>query len=438
MAKIIIVGAAHGGRETVNGLLAANTDNEIHWYEHGQFATALDWTPADAEKERLALSQQVTLFDQTTVTKITPATHTITARNQRGQLQTDHYDRLVLSIGSLPIQLPIPGAELSGVRSIQNRASINDLKLAAKSATIKNVVVIGGGYIGMNFAALFKQTGKQVTVIDVNARPFSHNLDSEFTQILATASVENGLRLKMEERVTAILGSTHVTAVQTDRGQYAADLVLVAVGNRPNTAWLRGTLALDTQGLIETDDYFQTSIPDIYAIGDATKVRFTPTGTKERVTLGSAASHAGRLLAHNLLNKQPIVFPGVQATSALNVAGYYFAATGLNTQLAVRMQQPVLATYIAVPRLVAAVPARLNATVHFKLFYDKAHRILGAQIMSTAELTSVINTVSLAIQMGATLEQLAYGDFFFQPGLSQPVDVLSTASIQALQTLATK
>ncbi|MCW6147241.1 FAD/NAD(P)-binding oxidoreductase [Lactiplantibacillus plantarum] len=103
MAKIIIVGAAHGGRETVNGLLAANTDNEIHWYEHGQFATALDWAPADAEKERLALSQQVTLFDQTTVTRITPATHTITARNQRGQLQTDHYDRLVLSVGSLPI-----------------------------------------------------------------------------------------------------------------------------------------------------------------------------------------------------------------------------------------------------------------------------------------------------------------------------------------------
>ncbi|WP_262340936.1 hypothetical protein [Lactiplantibacillus plantarum] len=91
MAKIIIVGAAHGGRETVNGLLAANTDNEIHWYEHGQFATALDWAPTDAEKERLALSQQVTLFDQTTVTKITPATHTITARNQRGQLQTDRY-----------------------------------------------------------------------------------------------------------------------------------------------------------------------------------------------------------------------------------------------------------------------------------------------------------------------------------------------------------
>lgn len=70
MAKIIIVGAAHGGRETVNGLLAANTDNEIHWYEHGQFATALDWAPADAEKERLVLSQQVTLFDQTTVTKL--------------------------------------------------------------------------------------------------------------------------------------------------------------------------------------------------------------------------------------------------------------------------------------------------------------------------------------------------------------------------------
>ncbi|MCG0834897.1 NADH peroxidase [Lactiplantibacillus plantarum] len=437
MAKIIIVGAAHGGRETVNGLLAANTDNEIHWYEHGQFATALDWAPADAEKERLALSQQVTLFDQTTVTKITPATHTITARNQQGQLQTDHYDRLVLSVGSLPIQLPIPGAELSGVRSIQNRASINELKLAAKSAAIKNVVVIGGGYIGMNFAALFKQTGKQVTVIDVNARPFSHNLDSEFTQILAAASVENGLQLKMEERVTAILGSTHVTAVQTNRGQYAADLVLVAVGNRPNTAWLRGTLTLDSEGLIETDDYFQTSVPDIYAIGDATKVRFTPTGTKERITLGSAASHAGRLLAHNLLTDQRIVFPGVQATSVLNAAGYYFAATGLNTQLAVRMQQPVLATYIAVPRLVASAPARLNATVHFKLFYDKTHRILGAQIMSTAELTAVINTVSLAIQMGATLEQLAYGDFFFQPGLSQPVDVLSTASLQALQTLAT-
>lgn len=131
------------------------------------------------------------------------------------------------------------------------------------------------------------------------------------------------------------------------------------------------------------------------------------------------------------------MFPGVQATFALNAAGYYFAATGLNTQLAVRMQQPVLATYIAVPRLVASAPARLNATVHFKLFYDKTHRILGAQIMSTAELTAVINTVSLAIQMGATLEQLAYGDFFFQPGLSQPVDVLSTASLQALQTLAT-
>ncbi|WP_057893487.1 FAD-dependent oxidoreductase [Lacticaseibacillus brantae] len=447
--KVIVVGSSHGGYETVQGILADQPDTEIQWYEKGDFISFLscgmqlyleglvkDVNSVRYETPENAQAHGVHVFVQQEITAVDATAHTVTVHDLAADTtRTETYDKLVLSVGAVPANLPVPGTELDNVYAMRGRDWAIKLKAKTVDPSVKNVVVIGAGYIGVEAAEVFAKAGKHVTLVDMIARPLGLYLDEEFTDILADTFKANDIYIATGQSVQSFDGQDgHVVSVTTDQATYPADLVISAAGIRANTDWLADTLSLDDHGLINVDEYLQTSQSDIYAVGDATLVPYAPTGDKNRIALATVARRQGRIAAKNVLN-HAVKMPAVSGASALSVYDYHFASVGVKTGTAKALgleTASVFVTDTVQPPFVDAAAG--NVPVYFKLTYAPTDgRILGAQIMSKRDVTANINAISLAIQGKMTLDDLAYADFFFQPGFDRPWNIMNIAAQQALQ-----
>lgn len=445
--KVIVVGSSHGGYETVEGLLKQNPDTEIQWYEKGDFLSFLSCgmqlylegkvkkvnsvsyaTPEEMSKKG------VSVFLQQEITKIDPDKHEVEVVNHvDNSTRTEKYDKLVLSAGAVPTQIPVEGSDLQNIYSMRGRDWAIKLKARTVDPTINNVVVVGSGYIGNEATEAFAKAGMNVTVIDILPRVLGTYLDPEFTDILAKNMEEHGVKIAAGESVIKFIGKDgKVTQVETDKGTYDADLVIEAAGVRPNTKWLQGILQLNDDGTIATDDYMQTSQKDIFAVGDATHLKFLPTDGDAHIALATNARRQGRIAALNL-EKPTRKFPGVSGSSALTVFDYKFASTGIKDATAKSYGANVKSVFVTDLYRPKFVPESENATVYFKLTYNADnHEVVGAQIMSKQDVTANINAISVAIQAKLKIEDLEYADFFFQPGFDRPWNIINVAAQQAV------
>ncbi|MFB9770281.1 FAD-dependent oxidoreductase [Lactiplantibacillus modestisalitolerans] len=451
--KVIVVGSSHGGYETVRGILAAQPDTEIQWYEQGDFLSFLSCgmqlylegkvkdvnnvsyaTPTDMR------AQGVHVYLNSEISQVQPDQHQVhVIDHATGQERDESYDKLVLSVGAVPAVLPVPGHDLKNIYAMRGRDWAIKLKAKTVDPTVKNVVVIGSGYIGIEAAEVFAKAGMHVTIIDLLPRLLSLYLDQEFTDVLTKTMVDHGIYPAVGQSIQSFEGQDgHVTKVVTDQAEYAADLVVTAAGIRPATGFLKGVVDLDAHGLIKINEHLQTSQADVYAVGDATLVPFAPTGKLNRIALATNARRQGRIAAKNLLGT-PIAMPAVSGSSALSVFDYHFASTGVKEGTSAKLGvdcASVLVTDTIRPKFVTTENG--NAKVWFKLTYDPTDgRVLGAQIMSTADVTANINAISLAVQLKASVYDLAYADFFFQPGFDRPWNIINVAAQKAVQHLNT-
>lgn len=445
--KVIVVGSSHGGYETVEGLLRQDSDTEIQWYEKGDFLSFLSCgmqlylegkvkkvnsvsyaTPEEMEKKG------VSVFLQQEITKIDPEKHEVEVVNHvDNETRTEKYDKLVLSAGAVPTQIPVDGSDLQNIYAMRGRDWAMKLKAKTVDPNVNNVVVVGSGYIGNEATEVFAKAGMNVTVIDILPRVLGTYLDPEFTDILAKNMEEHGVKIAAGESVKKFIGKDgKVTQVETDKGTYDADLVIEAAGVRPNTKWLRGVLQLNDDGTIATDDYMQTSQKDIFAVGDATHIKFLPNDGEAHISLATNARRQGRIAAENL-EKPTRKFPGISGSSALTVFDYKFASTGIKDATAKAYNANVKSAYVTDTYRPKFVPEDENATVYFKLTYNADnHQVVGAQIMSKADVTADINAISVAIQAKMTIEDLEYADFFFQPGFDRPWNIINVAAQKAV------
>lgn len=377
----------------------------------------------------------VRVFTNTEITKVIPDKHEVEVLDHvSGETRTEAYDKLILSPGANPFILPIPGHDLKNIETMRGRQDTIDLKLHSVDPDIQNVVVVGGGYIGIEAAEAFAKAGKKVTLVDIITRPLGVYLDKEFTDILEKEMTDNGMTLAMEEKVVEFVGEDgKVSKVVTDKGEYSAEMVVMSAGVRPNTAWLKDAVDMHPNGMIKTDEYMRTSAEDVFAVGDATLIQYNPAQTTVNIALATNARRQGRYAVKNL-EEAKYPFPGVQGSSALRVFDYKFASTGLNDQMADRLKIKTKSVLLDQETLMDFVPADMKERMLFKLVYDpETHAILGAQIMSKKDLTANINAISIAIQTKFTIEQLAYADFFFQPEFDTPWNLLNMAGLKALQ-----
>ena len=448
--KVIIVGASHGGHQSILELLSRyGEDVDITLFEAGDYVSFMSCGM------ELYLEDQVTdvndvrnfrpenfpqsnvhILNNHQVTAINADKKTVSVvRSSDDQTKDYAYDKLILSSGVTPNSLPVPGTDLENVYLMRGYDWATKIKAKLTDPNVKKVAVIGAGYIGIEAVEAFCKAGIEVTLLDVIDRPLGTYLDKEMTDILEDHLKEKGINVVTGAKINAFTGEGQVAAIQTEQAEIATDLVIQAAGVKANTEWLKGVVDLDERGWIITDEYLQTNLPDVYAVGDATLAYSVPARTKMPIALATVARREARYIVQHLFEKVPNKpFGGVVGSSALSVFDYHFAASGLNSFTASKAGVAIRSSYYEDTLRPKYVPEKFgNPKVSVQLFFDPmTHQILGGAVLSTYDVTAQGNVLALAIQQKLTIEDLAEADFFFQPGFDRQWSVLNLAAQQAL------
>lgn len=290
--KIVIVGASHGGHESAIELLDKYRDVDVTIYEAGDFVSFMSCGMELFLEDKVTAQEDVRNFKPEDITSKGGHVfnnHEVTAINadkkevsvkdvKSGQTEQVAYDKLVLSSGVTPTVLPVPGHDLDGIYAMRGYDWASKIKAATTDDSIKNVAVIGAGYIGIEAAEVFTKAGKHVTLMDMIDRLLGNYLNENLTDVVTKELTSKGVELALSQSIKSFEGDKSVTGVKTADKTYPADLVICAAGVKPNTAWLSGTVNLTDRGFIDVNPYLQTNLPDVYAIGDAILPLSIPAG----------------------------------------------------------------------------------------------------------------------------------------------------------------
>lgn len=336
------------------------------------------------------------------------------------------FDRLVLATGNRPLLPPLPGMELDGVCALKSMEDAG--RIAERAVPGGRAVIVGGGLIGLETAEALTRRGLAVTLIEAKEQVLPSALDAGMAALVHRELRSSGVDLRLGEPLHALEGEGgRVSRVRTDRGEYPAELVLVAVGVRPETALAAAAgLELGPTGAIAVDPQMRTSDPRIYAAGDCAEATDLLSGAKVYVPLGSTANKQGRTAA-NALAGRPEAFPGILGSLAVKVFDLNVARTGLSAEDAhLTGFDPVT--------MLAPSPDRAHIypgarPICIKLVADRSsRRLLGAQIVGPGDAVKRIDVVATALSFGATVDQLATLDLAYAPPFSSAMDPLHQAA----------
>ncbi|BCG61430.1 FAD-dependent oxidoreductase [Paenibacillus sp. URB8-2] len=441
--KVAVIGCTHAGTAAIVNTAQLYPEAEITVYERNDNISFLSCGIAlyvggvvkdpqglfYSSPEKLAeLGVKTNMRHE--VVSVDTKNKTLRARNlNTGKEFDDTYDKLIVTTGSWPIVPKLEGMELDNILLSKNFHHSNTIIEKAQRAN--HIAVVGAGYIGVELVEAFQLNGKKVTLIDAETRILSKYLDAEFTNPIEQSLKDHGIELALGEKVSSFKGEDgKVTTIVTDKGEYKADLVILCIGFRPNTELLKGQVNMLDNGAIIVDNYMRTSAPDVFAAGDSCAIHYNPTGKTAYIPLATNAVRMGTLVARNLVNNT-IPYMGTQGTSGIKIYEDNIAGTGL-TEAAAKHEgidaEAVMITDNYRPEFMPTFEE-----LQLKVVFERGtRRILGAQIMSKMDLTQSINTISVCIQNGMTVDQLAFIDFFFQPHYNKPWNFLNTAGLQAL------
>ncbi|MEK3807155.1 FAD-dependent oxidoreductase [Bacillus sp. FSL H8-0547] len=443
--KIAVIGCTHAGTAAVSNIAKLYPDAKITVYEKNDNVSFLSCgialyvggvvedaqglfysSPGELEKMGAAMKMRHA------VTAIDSELKTLTAQNlETGEEVVDTYDKLIMTTGSWPIVPPIEGINLQNIVLSKNYQHANTIIDKAKEA--KKITVVGAGYIGIELVEAFESYGKEVTLIDSTDRVLSKYLDAEYTEVVETEFENRGVTLALGETVKQFKGENgKVTKVVTTHGEYESDLVVLCIGFKPNTELLKGQVEMLDNGAIIVNEYMQSSNEDIFAAGDSCAIRYNPTGKHAYIPLATNAVRMGTLAARNLV-KKTIKYMGTQGTSGIKIYDQNIASTGMTETAASLADMNVKSITILENDRPEFMPTYEPVTLKV-VYEEETRRIVGAQVMSKADLTQSINTLSVCIQNNMTIDELGFVDFFFQPHYNKPWNFLNQAGLQAIHS----
>ena len=454
MTTVAIIGCTHAGTFAASQLLAAHPDWTVHVFERNDSLSFLScgialWVGGHvSDPARMFYSSPEALAEagahmhmRTDVTSVDVAGKTLKAHDlETGEESTCTFDKLYITTGSKPVEPPIKGLaeclEAGQVVFSKNWGHGKEIKERAKTA--KEVAVIGAGYIGTELAEQFSEIGVHSVLIDGLPRVLAKNFDEPICGEVARAFEAHGVTLAMDQFVSEFVAEedgTGVTVVTT-KGTYHADFAILGAGFLPRTDLFAGQLQMLKNGAIKTDEYMRAYLPgseeptgDVFVAGDAAVIRYNPTGTFDYIPLATNAVRQAIVAAAN----EPVMRSmGTQATSAVQLYDLSLAATGLTLGGAqargLDLRSTTLVQDYRPDFMLTTTP--VTAT----LVWDPHTRIVkGAQFLSKQpDVGQAANAVSIAIQAGFTIDQLAGVDLLFQPNFSQPVNYIGALAMQAV------
>lgn len=443
MGKIVVVGANHAGTAAINTILGNYPQEEVVVFDRNSNISFLGcgmalWIGKQisgpeglfyATKEGLE-SKGAKIYMETEVNEIDFENKIVYATGKDGKKYEEKYDKLILSTGSLPIDLNIPGKDLENVQFVKLYQHAEDVIKKLENKELKNIVVVGAGYIGVELAEAFQRIGKNVELIDLADSCLSGYYDKEFRDLMNENLKEHGINLNYGERVLEIKGNGKVEEVITDKKSYKADMVILAVGFVPNTKLGKDKLELFRTGAYKVDLTQKTSMEDVYAIGDCATVYDNSIKDTNYIALATNAVRSGVVAAHNVCGTK-LESIGVQGSNGISIYGLNMVSTGLTLEKAKKLGYDAVATCYEDLQKPAFIEHN-NDKVLISIVYDAdTRRVLGAQMTSRQDISMGIHMFSLAIQEGVTIDKLKLLDIFFLPHFNQPYNYITMAALCA-------
>ena len=442
--KLLIVGGVAGGASAAARARRLSEDAHIVLFERGpdvSFANCglpyyLGGEIAERDKllvvtpERLRTRFNLDVRVRTSVEAIDRAAKKVRVRDlASGREYEETYDKLILAPGAAPLRPPLPGIDLPGIFTLRNLQDVDRIKERMDQG-VKQAVVVGAGFIGLELVENFVRRGIATTVVELQDQvlpPF----DKEMTTPIAQELASKGVTLLLGQSAEAFEQAPDGLVVRLKSGQrLPAQLVVLGVGVRPeNKLAVDAGLEVGPRGGIRVNEHLQTSDPDIYAVGDAIEVKDFVTGEPTQVPLAGPANRQGRIAADNIFGRAAR-YRGTQGTAIVRVFDRTAAMTGASEKVLQRANRPYRKVYVHPTHHAGYYPGAEAMTL--KLLFDpQTGKVLGAQAVGGAGVDKRIDVLAVAIQAGMTVFDLEEMELAYSPQYGSAKDPINMAGFVA-------
>lgn len=455
--KTVIIGGVAGGATTAARLRRRDESMQIIMLERGAYISyancGLPYYIGDVIKSRDALLLQtpqamkekfnIDVRVSSEVTRIMPEEKKIEVKNlATNEIYEETYDNLVLATGSSPIKPSIPGIDGDHIFTLWSVPDTDRIKAYITEKKPKRAAVIGGGFIGLEMAENLHAQGIEVSVIEMQNQVMAP-LDLDMANLIHENMRMNQVHLILGDGVKAFHheregGATEIEL--TSGSSVQTDMVILSIGVRPNSELAKQAGAkLNKRGGVIVDQYLQTSLPDIYAVGDVIEVEHYVTKDKTMIPLAGPANKQARILADNLAGDKK-KYNGTLGTAVAKVFDLHAASTGLNEKQLKGMGKVKGEDYYA-----ALINQKSHAGYYpgaapltLKMLFDKEGKILGAQIVGQEGADKRIDTLASVMRLNGTVYDLEELELAYAPPFSSakdPVNMLGFVAENMLQGL---
>ncbi|MCR1898930.1 FAD-dependent oxidoreductase [Irregularibacter muris] len=445
--RILVVGGVAGGASAAARARRLDEFAEVIMFEKGPNVSFSNCCLPNHLSGMIAESQDLVLMDpvefktkyniearvNSEVVKVNREQKTIRVKDlETGKEYEENYDKLVLSPGANPIVPKIEGYDADHVFTVRNVVDIDKLNRYVQSGKIKDIAVIGGGFIGVEVAENLQLADADFNVTLVEAAdqimaPF----DYDMVQILHKEMLDKGINLIVGDGIAKVL-EDHIELASGKK--VSAQAVVMAIGVRPEIALAQEAgLDIGETGGILVDHNYLTSDKDIYAVGDAIEVYHKLANAKTRLALAGPAQRQARAAADHIYGI-PHRNTGVIGSSCVKIFDMKAASTGLNEKMAKAAGISYDFVYIIPGDIVGLMPG--NSPLHFKLIFEvPTGRILGAQAIGKGNVDKRVDVIATMIMMGGSLEDLKELELCYAPAFSTAKDPVNHAALVALNIL---
>lgn len=443
--KVVIVGGVAAGATAAARLRRLDEQAEILIFERSGYISyancGLPYYIGDVITDPEALTLQtpeqffarfrVQVRVRHEVTALHPERKTVSVTDlATGRTFEESYDKLILAPGARPTQPRLPGVGLERVFTLRTVEDTFRIKEFIQKNKPRSAVLAGGGFIGLELAENLRELGMEVTIVQ-RPKQLMNPFDADMAALLHAEMRRHGVQLALGSTVEGFTPTNRgVEVLRKDEPSLQADMVVLAIGVTPDTALAKSAgLALGIKGSILVNDRMETSVPDIYAAGDAVQVRHAVTGQDALISLAGPANKQGRIIADNICGMDSR-YTGSQGSSVVKVFSMTAAATGVNEKNARNAGFDPEAVILSPMSHAGYYPGGRLMTM--KLVYDKPTlRVLGAQIVGYEGVDKRIDVLATAIHAGMTAPQLKELDLAYAPPYSSAKDPVNMAGFMA-------
>ena len=447
--KTVIIGGVAGGASCAARLRRLDADREIVILERGAYISyancGLPYHVGDVIKNRSVLLLmtpermwerfRIDVRVQNEVTKIDRVKKTVTVRKtETGETYEQPYDDLVIATGSSPLRPRIPGIDTPRIKTLWTVPDTDEIRAMVQSGTLRTAAVIGGGFIGLEMAENLHHAGLQVSLIEALDQVMAP-VDFEMAQMLHENIRSHGVKLHLSDGVDSFKEQGEQVVVTLKSGtEVTADLVILSIGVRPNSALARDAgLKLNERGGIVVDEHMRTNDPSVYAVGDVIEVEDFVFKGRTMVPLAGPANKQGRIVADVLAGRDS-TYKGTQGSSVAKVFDLTVASTGANEKTLKKRGMEKGADYesliITQNSHAGYYPGAAPMTLKL-LFAPDSGRIFGAQIVGREGVDKRIDTIGVTMRLGGTASDLKDLELAYAPPYSSAKDPVNMAGYVA-------